>query len=274
MAILHEELGRALCVSPLFPSLIGGQALLQWASEELRREWLPKVASGERVVTYAIEEPGPGKLRAQVIGSVCTVRGAYHAVPLGHAADAYIVTAKAGRDFAVCLVERAQPGVRSTRMHTIGGAPLAAVQFKDAQGAVLATGEAAQAEMDALLLRCRLMLAAEMTGGARAALEIALEYAKQRVAFGRPIGTFQALQHKMANMSMRIEGAQAALYYAATLLSQKKPARAACAAAQLQALDACRFAATEGIQVFGGIGAAGRLQVPGRRPLACDRSDE
>jgi len=102
--------------------------------------------------------------------------------------------------------------------------------------------------------KANLLMAAEMVGCAQVALDMAVEYSKQRVAFGRPIGAFQALQHKMANMSLEIECARVITYYAAWLTNQGKPAKAERAMAHFQAGHACRLVTAEATQVFGGIG--------------------
>ena len=255
-ALFSEEMGRALCLSPHFPSVIvGGQALQRWGSESLRREWLPRIASGERILTWAVRAPASAlPLRVLADGDGHRVNGVCPVVPLGHAADACIVPATQQGQDALCLVHLEKPGVESTPLPTLGGLRLAAVHFHDAPAIILTSGASTGKDWETLLLRCGVLLAAEMLGGARASLDMAVAYAKERRAFGRPIGAFQALQHKMANMALAVEGAQVAVYYAAALLSQGKPALAGAAVALLQAARAFRLAATEGVQVFGGIG--------------------
>lgn len=254
LALVYEEAGSALALSPHFPSLVAAQAILRWGSNSLRRQLLPTVAAGERLLTWAAHEPLTREtVEARVEGDRVVLNGVNRAVLLGHVAHNLVVAAMDGPEYTLCLIEPGT-GLRTTPLSVVGGLKLAAVEFEDAPGLLLAKGGATREEWAALLLRCRLMLAAEMAGGAQAALTLAVDYAKQRVAFGQPIGAFQALQHKMANMSIHIEGARVAIAYAATLLDQGKPADAPAAAAQLQATLAYRYTATEGVQVFGGLG--------------------
>ncbi len=254
-ALLYEEMGRALSVTAHFPSaVVATQALLKWGMPQ-QRDLLARLASGEWTATWVWNEhAGAHGIEARVSGNSCTLHGVHQAVVLGHCADALLVVAAADTEPILCLVEAKSAGLHATSVPCIGGVGLTTVEFRDAPALVLARRQHMLLEWQTLMLRCRLMLAAEMLGGAEAALEIAVDYAKHRVAFGRPIGAFQALQHKLANMKLAVEGARAIVYYGATLLSQGKPSDAPIAAAQLQAAKAYRQAATEAVQVFGGIG--------------------
>jgi alkylation response protein AidB-like acyl-CoA dehydrogenase len=257
-ALLYEELGRALCPSPLFESaILAASALLAWGSSALQAEWLPGVATGEVVlVCGSAEAPAPAWEEggaAAVVARGGRLRGTERFVPFGQAADAFLIPARGEAATGIYLVRRSDPAVAVTALETMSAPPLAVVELEGAAGEPL-TEALDPGAWPRLRHRAGTLLAAEMVGGAQAALDMAIAYAGQREAFGRQIGTFQAIQHKLAEMALRLEAARVAVYYAAHALDEGRPALAESAVAQLQAGEAYGYAAAEGVQVFGGVG--------------------
>jgi len=266
-ALFYEEAGRALLPGPHWSSaVLGSQAVLTFGNERQRGELLPKIAEGEIIITVALAEPEfrcditELSTTAKAQGGSYLVNGTKIFVTSGHLADRLIVVARmeggGGKAVSLFLVEPDAPGVAVTPMQTLGGERLSEVVLDNVQvpgDSVLGSigdGEGIEEVVD----KANLMLAAEMLGGAQVALNLAVEYSKQRIAFDKPIGAFQALQHKMANILVEIECARGIIYYAAWLTSQGRPAAAERAMAQFQAGEAYGFATREATQIFGGVG--------------------
>lgn len=257
-AALYEEMGYALCLSPHFASaVVCAKALEQWGDDVDRQRWLPAICAGEALLTWADREDGVRddlryvKTAASRDGDGFRVSGVKPFVPYGNTADAYLVVALEGGVPGLFLVPRDAASATCMIMDSIGGLRLASVRFDNAPATRLgATGQ----DFARLLHQAHVLRAAEMAGGARACLDLAVEYAKHREAFGRPIGSFQALQHRMADMAIDMEGAMAAVYYAAWRMSMESPAVAASAVAQLKASSAYVKGASNAVQIFGGVG--------------------
>jgi alkylation response protein AidB-like acyl-CoA dehydrogenase len=169
-----------------------------------------------------------------------------------------IVVAKSSQDstFGLFLVSPQQPGVGRRALRTLSEEPVAEFTFGDVvvgHDAVLNTDVDGLA-LDELIDCADLLRSAEMVGGAEVAMELAVDYAKFRVAFDKPLGAFQALQHKMANMLIETDSARVITYYAAWLTDQGMPAAAERAMAQFQAGSAYRSVTSEATQIFGGMG--------------------
>ena len=185
-------------------------------------------------------------------------------VPDAHTADFLLVAGRApgstgAEGLSLLLVDAADPGVRITALETMDQTrKLCEVQLRDVtvpkSRVIGAPGEGA-AVLERLATRAKAGLAAEMCGGAARVLDMCVEYAKIREQFGRPIGSFQAIQHKCATMLVEVESARSAAYYAAWAVGSNAPDAALGAAmAKAYASDAFRHVAAEGIQIHGGIG--------------------
>ena len=254
LCALAEELGRAVAPVPFASSVyLFAEALLVAGSEEQKAALLPGVASGALIGTLAVTE-GPGVLPAERI--VTRVQdGALTGVKLpvtdGMAADRAVVLAQEG----LFLVDLTGPGITREFVSTIDPTRGAArITFDKAPAEPLDPGNG----MDQLARihdRAAILLAFEALGGADRALEIARDYALERYAFGRPIGSYQAIKHKLADVFVRNEVARANAYYGAWALSSDAPELPlAAAAARVSSSAAYHLAAKEMIQTHGGIG--------------------
>jgi alkylation response protein AidB-like acyl-CoA dehydrogenase len=259
LCVLAEELGRAVAPIPFSSTVyFFAEALMLAGSEAQKAALLPKVAAGEIIGCFACSE-GPGapsaaNIQAKFDGAV--LNGVKIPVTDGDCASHAVVLAKEGAGLSLVLVELNQPGVSRTTLKTLdptrGHAKL---EFKNAQaerlGAVSQGWELAEAVLD----RAAVLLAFEQVGGSQACLEMATEYAKGRYAFSRPIGSFQAIKHKLADMYVAIEVARSNAYYGAWALSTDAGELPfAAATARAAASDAYYMCAKENIQVHGGMG--------------------
>lgn len=254
LCLVSMEAGRNLVAAPLLGSVyLAGEALLAAGTKAQKTRWLPQIASGKMIATAALE------LRSEQVLPDETPRivngrlvGAVHAVPEGMIAELAIVHAD-GKLIAVILD---QPGVSRMPADSIDPTrPLATLRFHEAEyeelGEVGNTSAVARRVMEGAAI----FTAFEQLGGALQALEVARLYSLERQAFGRPIGGFQALKHKMADIYVAAELARVHAYYGAWALSTNAPelSRAA-AAARVAATVAYNLAAAESLHVHGGIG--------------------
>lgn len=260
LCVIAEELGRALAPLPVSSSLyLAAEALTLCGDAAMQRELLPALASGTLIGTLALSEAmlpqhALARMKSRVSGG--RLNGCKLPVPHGQIADFAIVVALDDDGVAgLYHVDLHGPGVEREALQTIDpGQPQARIVFKNAAARLLsADGERI---VPKLLDRASVLIAFEQIGGATAALEVSCEYARIRKAFGRQIGSFQAIKHKLADMYTKIEIARSNAFYAAWALEADAPELAlAASAARLAATEAYEFAAKETIQVHGGIGA-------------------
>ena len=261
-AIVMEETGRALTSSPYAACLLASLAVLRFGSQEHRDELLPAIAAGELVATLAVAETGsPAGLAglqttALSRGDGVSLSGRKVLVEHGHSADVLVVSATgpdAGPAGARLYVVRADaPGLTRTRTSALDlTRPVAQIDL-DATPAV-ALGDVA--DLAVLVDLWCALLAAEMVGGTEACLDMAVAYAKDRYQFNRPIGSFQAVKHRCAEMLVALDGARAAAQYAVFAADRGSPELATVAPlAKAEAAEAFTGAAGSTIQVLGGIG--------------------
>ena len=251
LVLLMEEVGRALLPGPFFSTVVMAGSLLDaLATKEQKKKYLAPICRGEARATVAfLEAEGSWDLAEVRLTAVDgKLKGEKLFVPDAAIADSIIVVARNG----VFLVDSKARGIRIKPMLGMDlTRKLYLVQFDDVSGEKL--GETAA------LVRPRAIatvaLAAEMVGGMQRTLDVAVEYAKTRKQFGKPIGTFQAVQHQCADMYLETESARSAVYYAAWALQHHAPdAAAAVSIAKLYASDASRTVGNRGIQVHGGMG--------------------
>jgi len=264
--VVGEELGRSLLCSPYFSSaVLAACALLSADDEAMRAELLPKIADGSKIVTLAVPEDdgdwraGHARTRAAraVAGFVLTGRKSY--VPDGHVADILLVTAHADGGYSLFAVDadapglarRAYPAIDPTRRQV-------AVELQDAPARLVGEIGAAAEVIDHALWRALPALAAEQVGGAQRCLDMSVEYAKLRHQFGRPIGNFQAISHKCADMRIEVESARRTAYYAA-LSAAKDPDGLPLTAslAKICCSEVFCQVAAENIQIHGATGFTG-----------------
>jgi acyl-CoA dehydrogenase len=266
LAVIAEELGRALAPLPVCSSIyLAAPCVLHAGSEAQRSEWLPGLASGERIATLAGAEGmvGVGELdrhAAQVRGG--RLHGVKWPVPDGLIAHWAVVTAQdEDGDPGFYIVELDGPGVTREALAGLDPTrPVARITF-DAAPARRLQGEPgstmdARAALQRVLDEAAVWIAFEQIGAADAALAMSVDYARLRHAFGRPIGSFQGIKHKLADMYVRNQLARSnACCGAWALTADPSELPLAAAAARLSASEAAEFAAKETIQTHGGIGA-------------------
>ena len=271
MVVVLEEMGRAVMPGPFFSTVIlGGVALTEGGSAAQKQELLPKLAEGKLRVTLAQLEPSGRwdaegvQLAAKKDGAGYTLSGTKLFVPDAHTADVLIVAGRAPgskgtEGLSLFLVDAKAKGVTTTLLKTMDQTrKLCEVKLDNvAVGADRVLGTVGQGWklLDRVVDRGKVGLCAEMCGGAQKVLEMSVEYAKVREQFGKPIGSFQAIQHKCANMLVEVESSKSATYYAAwAVANDVAEAPLAAAMAKAYCSDAYRHTSGEGIQIHGGIG--------------------
>ena len=271
MVVVLEEMGRVVLPGPFFSTVIlGGVALAGGGSAALKKELLPKLAEGKLHVTLAQLEPNARwdadgiTLEAKKNGTGWRLAGTKLFVPDAHTADLLVVAgrtpgSKGAEGVSLFVVDAQAKGVSTTLLKTMDQTrKLCEVAFDGvgvAADRVLGEPGHGWELLERVADAGKVGLCAEMCGGAQKVLEMSVEYAKVREQFGRPIGSFQAIQHKCANMLVEVESSKSATYYAAWAVANDVPeARLAAAMAKAYCSDAYRHTAGEGIQIHGGIG--------------------
>ena len=259
LCVIAEELGRALAPIPFASTVyFAAEALLLAGSEAQKAAWLPRVAAGEAISCFAtVERPGAlteAQVQARVEGG--KLAGTKLPVTDGDVADLAVVLAKDGGRLSLFLVDLKGPGVTRETLQTLDPSRGAAkLTFDGAAAERLGEAGEGLALADAVLERAAVLLAFEQVGHADRALEMAKDYAMNRYAFGRPIGSYQAIKHKLADMYVKNELARSNAYYGAWALETGAPELpVAAAAARVSACEASWYAAKENLQTHGGIG--------------------
>lgn len=260
MAALLEEMGRALVPGPYFSSVLLAGTLIDAAgSQDQKSRYLTPIAEGEKRASLAMLEPSANwnpesvAMREQGGGELS---GEKLFVTDAAVADTLVVVARREDELALYAVDAKSAGVRVRPTKALDlTRPLYEVQFDSAQGDLLASGAAAQQALEHALAIATVGAAAELVGGMQRSMEMTVEYAKTRKQFGKPIGSFQAVQHQCADMFLWTESSRSAVLYAAWALEHKAPeARSAVSIAKLYASDAARETGNRAIQVHGGMG--------------------
>jgi len=257
--VVMEELGRGMVLEPLGQTLIAGAVLAGYASDAVKADWLPKIASGESLVVLAHQERGGRydlskcEAKAVLTQQIWVLTATKSIVPSGDQADAFIVPAMAQGKLALFLVERAAAGVTTRGYGTQDGGRAAEVVLNGA-AATLITLDGATALAHAVDIGIA-NTCAEAIGVMDKALAITVEYMNTRKQFGVVISSFQALRHRVADMKMQLELARSMSYYASLKLNAPAAERsAAMARAKYQLGVSMRNVGQEAIQLHGGIG--------------------
>jgi alkylation response protein AidB-like acyl-CoA dehydrogenase len=269
LVLVVEEMGRVVLPSPFIWTVMVAEALKRGGSQAQKQTLLPKIAAGDLIATPAWLEsaaswnPDGITLAAPQNGSEFTLDGTKLFVNDGNIADCLLVAARTsgsgGDGVTLFALDTRRAGIQITPLKTMDQTrKLSEVKFAGVKAtAADVVGEVGKGWglLAYMIDRGKVMLAAEMMGGAQRVLEMTVDYAKVRVQFGRPIGSFQAVQHKCANMMIDVEGAKSAVYYASWAVSNEvAEAPVAAALAKAAASDAFRRVSADGIQVHGGIG--------------------
>jgi alkylation response protein AidB-like acyl-CoA dehydrogenase len=268
LAIVLEEMGRVLMCAPYFSSVVlAADAIMNAGTDAQKSELLPGIASGETITTLAFTEPN-GKwdasgieMEARGSGDSYTLSGTKMFVIDGHIANLVVVAARtegtSGEDgISFFAVDGDADGLTRTPLATMDQTrKQARLDFENVAARPIGQPGSAWPALSKTLDQAAVGLANEMVGGAQKVLEMSVEYAKVRVQFGRPIGSFQAIKHKCADMLLEVESGKSAAYYAAWAAAEDNdelPVAASLAKAYCS--DAYFHAAAENIQIHGGIG--------------------
>src|SRR4051812_8265177 len=262
-AIAYEELGRALVPSPHFVRCgLAAGARARRGTTEQQSEWLPRIAAGDAVVSIAWLEPDGGFSRRGVTGEArrdgpsYVLSGVKRHVPFARAADALLVLAKDADDVVLLLVDPSADGVTLEQQLTVAGDTQYRVSFDGARvddSAVVGSGDA-WADWHETMLDGAILLAAQAVGGARAALDLAVDYAKTRQQFDKPLGAFQALAHYLADASTAVDGAQTLTWEAAWSRAGDLDVSRLAPMAKFYAGRTFREVTGAAVQIFGGVG--------------------
>jgi len=263
LSIVLEEMGRSLVCAPLFSTVVlAVNALLLVDDDEVKRDLLPGIAGGETIATLAVAEPNGRwdesgiEMAARRSGDDWSLTGTKVFVLDGHVADVLLVAARTATGISLFRVAGDAAGLTRIPVETLDRTRKQARLELDAVEAKLVGDEGAGwPVLEKVLDLAAVALAAEQAGGAQRCLDMAVAYAKDRFQFGRPIGSFQAIKHKCADVLLEVESARSAAWYAswcAAESSDELPAVAPLAKAYCS--DAHVFAASENIQIHGGIG--------------------
>ncbi|OBK21407.1 acyl-CoA dehydrogenase [Mycobacterium asiaticum] len=248
-AIACTELGRALCPVPFLGNAFAIETILRMGDSGQCKSLLPGLLSGARVAAFAGSEPG---VAADLRHGSSVLTGECSPVLHGHIADLFVVPAVLGGETAGYVVRADTPGVAVGQLPSFDPTrPVAKLRLTDAPAEALTGGTAA--DLERVFDVARVLVAAEMLGGAEACLDMAVEYACNRKQFDRPIGSFQAIKHACADMMIEIDATRAAVMFAVMTAVSGDELHIAAPLAKAQAADTFVQCAEAAIQIHGGI---------------------
>jgi alkylation response protein AidB-like acyl-CoA dehydrogenase len=270
LAVLIEELGRAIVPAPFINSVVYcGMPILMAGSDEQKKESLPKIARGDMIISLALTEPSATwkpdgiEVKAAAEGDQFIISGTKLFIQDAHIANYLLVAARTkesknkAEGITLFLVDAKSPGIKLTPLKTMGTDKQFEVVFnkvKVAKKNILGKLDHGWEVIEKMLPYDILAQCAWMVGGAQQVLEMTVNYAKERVQFGKPIGSFQAIQQKCANMVTDVDGARFITYEAAWKLSEGLPCAVEVSMAKAWVSEAYRRTCSEGHQIHGGIG--------------------
>lgn len=270
LSVLLEEMGRACLPGPFFSTVVlGGFTIIEAGNEEQKKDLLPKIATGEVILAMALTEPSASYDAASVTVQAVPdkddyiINGTKLFVENAHIAD-YMVCVTRTKDgssaedgITLFIVDGKSPGISTTVLKTIAGDKQCEVIFDNVRVPkknILGKLDKGWPVVAKMLEMAAVAKCAEMVGGAQAALDMSVAYAKERIQFGRPIGSFQAIQHHCANMVTDVDGSRFITYQAAWKVSEGLPATMEVSMAKAWVSEAYRRVTQLGHQIHGGIG--------------------
>ena len=266
LAVLFEEMGRSLLPAPFFSTVsLGSAAILEAGSDKQKHDFLSRVSAGEITVALAFTEPNGSwdevgiETIAEPVATGWSVNGAKSFVLDGHTADLLIVAARSVEGVTLFLVDADTDGVGRRRLETMDmtrkQAEVILTNVRVSEDNLIGQRGGGWATIERVLQKAVVNLAAEQVGAAQKCLEMSVEYAKTRHQFGRPIGSFQAIKHKCADMLVQVESAKSAAYYGAWAAAEDNEELPIVAPmAKSYCSEAFFLCASENIQIHGGIG--------------------
>ena len=270
LIVLLEEMGRACLPGPFLSTVVlGGLPILEWGSEEQKQQILPKISKGEAILTLALTEPS-ARYDAASIQTTATPKGDDYLisgtklfVPDAHIADWIICVARTAEKanpeegITLFLVDAKSSGVSTVLLSTIAGdkqCELILKKVKVPRSNILGKPGQGWQMVKRIIEWAALAKCAEMVGGNQQVMEMSVNYAKERIQFDRPIGSFQIIQHYLADMSIDVDSARITLYKAAWKASEGLPCSNEISIAKAWISDAYRRVATQAHQIHGAIG--------------------
>ena len=270
LAVLLEEMGKACLPGPYFSAVVlGGLPILDAGSEEQKEKYLPKIASGEVIVTLALTEPSASydataiEMKATASGDNYVLNGTKLFVPDAHIADYMLVVArtdeksKGETGISIFIVDTKNPGISHTLLKTMANDNLCEVVFDKVsvpRENILGQLGGGWDVVQKIIQRAAIARCCEVVGCVQQALDMTVEYAKERKQFGRPIGSFQVIQHYCADMATDVDGARLSTYQAAWMISEGLPCTLEIAVAKAWAGEASQRIMALAHQIHGAIG--------------------
>ena len=264
LCVIAEELGRSLAPIPFSSSIyLFAEFVKAYGSEDQKKKYLPRIASGDIVGTFALSEtngtPRPNNIKANVSDE--KLNGEKTPVNDGEVADIIIVAANSDNNanhnsLSLYIVEKNDPGISTSSLETIDPSrPACSISFNSVNAEQLGQKGEGWSMIENIFNRAAVLLSFEQIGGAQVSLDEAKKYSLERFAFGKQIGSFQAMKHKMVDMYVKIELARSNAYYGAWALStDSNELPIAAAGARVSASEAYDYASKENVQIHGGVG--------------------
>ena len=264
LCVIAEELGRSLAPTPFSSSIyLFAEFVKSYGSEDQKKKYLPRIASGDIVGTFALSEtngtPRPNNIKANVSDE--KLNGEKTPVNDGEVADIIIVAANSDNNanhnsLSLYIVEKNDPGISTSSLETIDPSrPACSISFNSVNAEQLGQKGEGWSMIENIFNRAAVLLSFEQIGGAQVSLDEAKKYSLERFAFGKQIGSFQAMKHKMVDMYVKIELARSNAYYGAWALStDSNELPIAAAGARVSASEAYDYASKENVQIHGGVG--------------------
>ena len=270
--VICEALGRGLMREPYLTTVItGGGFLRRGGSPEQQQHFIPGIIDGSQQWAFAFAETGSYNLgavasTAEISDGGYRLTGSKLAVLNGHCADHLVVSASiAGEGVSLFLVDTTAAGVNRQSVHLLDGSRGADISFDNVQldaASLLGAAGDGLALMESVIDESIVAMGAEALGAMQVLLDDTVEYTRTREQFGQPIGKFQALQHRMAEMYLKIEEMRSLLYYAAIKMAEgSAEASLACAAVKVKLAESGRLVSQQAVQLHGGIGMTDELAV-------------
>ena len=259
LCVIAEELGRFLAPVPYSSSVyLFTEAIINYGTDEIKKDFLPKLVSGEIVGTLGVTEElhAPTKDNINLVYADGKINGKKIAVPDAGVATHAIVVAKSDKGISLQLVDLSTTGVTVEHQENIDESRgHFSISFNDVETKLLGDKVSGWELYETLINQAAVLFSYEQIGGSQASLDMAINYAKERYAFGRPIGSYQAIKHKLADMYIALTLAKSNCYYAAWALSTNAAdLPSASATARVSATKAFQLCSKENIQTHGGNG--------------------
>ena len=272
LVVVFEEIGRNILPSPYFATaVLGSPPIVEAGSEELKKEILPRVATGEAILTMALTEPSAGytadcvELEAEDRGDSFVLNGTKLFVEFASASDYMVVVARTGSGgdpedgITMLLVESNSPGIKIDAFDTTGTDKQCEVVFDNVsvpKSNVIGEVNKGWPIVVKTLKMATMTKCAEMIGGMQAVLDMSVAYAKERVQYGRPIGSYQAIQHMLADMFIRTYTSKNIVYEAAWMVSEGLECADKVSIAKAWCNEAYKKVSEDGVEVHGAIGTS------------------